>query len=454
MALHTARGSSLCRSHEEKFLSRRNYFLESGITDAVTVQKARDSVPLIIFSVCASMPSIPAILSSTPLALNSSDHNRPFSVVHRFALPGLFTWFGIVMGSWASRIPALREGAQVSHYMLSLVLLCGGIGAVLSFPVSSRLMAHLGGRHTMLISGAALLVVLLGIGFAPTVPLLMLWVLLLGMSASSFDVGMNSVAAHHEKVTGQSAMSMLHACACAGGLAGAALGSLMAGLGISPAMHFLMLVLPMALSLKLGHAFVTADQGEKTGKKSFVLPRGPLALLGALGFLGSVAEGSIANWSGIFLRDHFGASEGFAPLSLTAFSTMMLLSRLFGDRLKMRYGARNLVCSGALVAAGGLFFAVLAPDAGLALAGFALAGLGLSLVFPFVFSAAGRDGPIALAGVATMAYSGTLMGPPLLGSVAHALGMQAALGVVAALGIVIAVVAASTQLLDRHPTIA
>ena len=74
------------------------------------------------------------------------------------------------------------------------------------------------------------------------------------------------------------------------------------------------------------------------------------ALLGALGFLGSVAEGSIADWSGIFLRDHFGVSEGFAPLSLTAFSTMMLLSRLFGDRLKMKHGARKLVFTGALTA--------------------------------------------------------------------------------------------------------
>ena len=397
-----------------------------------------------------NMSSISATLPSPELALPSPEKTLPLSALRRVALPGLFAWFGVVMGSWAGRIPALREGVQVSHQMLSLVLLCGGLGAVLSFPVSSRLMAHLGGRHTMLLSGAALLIVLLGIGWAPSVPLLMLAVLMLGITASSFDVGMNSVAAHHEKMTGTSAMSMLHACACAGGLGGAALGSVMAGLGISPAMHFLMLALPLALLLKLGHASITADSTEKIEKKSFVLPRGPLALLGALGFLGSVAEGSIADWSGIFLRDHFGVSEGFAPLSLTAFSTMMLVSRLFGDRLKMKHGARKLVCTGALIASTGLFFAVFAPDAHFALGGFALAGLGLSLVFPFVFSAAGREGPIALAGVATMAYSGTLMGPPLLGSIAHALGMQAAMGMVAVLSVVIALVAARTKLLERR----
>jgi hypothetical protein len=74
----------------------------------------------------------------------------------------------------------------------------------------------------------------------------------------------------------------------------------------------------------------------------------------------------------------------------------------------------------------------------------------LSLIFPFVFSAAGRDGPIALAGVATMTYAGTLIGPPLLGSVAYVLGMQAAMGAVAGLGLMIALVAQRTRLLDRR----
>ncbi len=302
----------------------------------------------------------------------------------------------------------------------------------------------------MLISGIAMLLVLLGIGFAPGAPLLMFAVLMLGTAASSFDVGMNSVAAHHEKITGRSMMSMLHACACGGGLAGAALGSAMASLNLSPAMHFLLLALPLAVVLGLGHAGIISGCGEQIQKKSFVLPRGPLALLGTLGFLGSVAEGSIADWSGIFLHDHFGASAGVVPLSLTVFSAMMLVARLFGDRLKMRHGARALICSGGLIAAAGLFFAVFAPEARFALLGFALAGGGLSLVFPFVFSAAGKEGPAALAGVATMAYSGALMGPPLLGSIAQAVGMQGAMGVVATLGLLIAQLATRTALLDSH----
>lgn len=364
------------------------------------------------------------------------------------ALPLLFAQFGVIMGTWAGRIPALRDGVAISHSVLSLVLLCGGLGAVISFPLSSRMMTLLGGRKTLFYSGLALLNVLLCIGLAPNVPALMLAVFLLGVTASCFDVGVNSVATKLEASSGESRLSTLHAWGCAGGLAGAMLGSLMAGMGIAPSMHFLMIAIPLGLVLWLGYHMLDADDGcQKVEKKTFSLPRGPLALLGALGFLGAMSEGSIADWSGVFLKDHFKVADGFAPLALSAFSVMMLLARMQGDKLKARHGAQRLVMLGGGLSASGLFFAVLAPDAWLALAGFALAGLGLATVFPFVFSAAGKEGPLALAGVATMTYSGSLMGPPVIGTLAHGLGMQAAMGFVGVLSIMIALVACKSTML-------
>ncbi|OON59127.1 MFS transporter [Massilia sp. KIM] len=371
-----------------------------------------------------------------------------FAQAQQFALPLLFTLFGLIMGSWAGRIPALAERVHVSHSALSMVLLCGGLGAVVSYPISSFLMGRFGARKTLLVSGMALLGVLVAIGMAPTVPRLMLAVLFLGITASTFDVAINSAATKREKQTGKSELSFLHGLGCAGGLAGATLGSLMASLKIAPATHFMMLAGPLALLLWAAYSMLDIeDEAEQVEKKSFSLPRGPLALLGLLGFLGSMSEGSIADWSGVFLKEHFGASDGLAPLALSAFSVMMLLSRLVGDKLKLRFGAQRLVTIGALVSASGLFFAVLSPNAYVALAGFAIAGLGLSLLFPFVFSAAGAQGPAALAAVASMAYSGSLMGPPVIGAVAHYVGMQAAIGYVGGLSLVIAMVASRTRLL-------
>src|SRR4051812_21255174 len=198
--------------------------------------------------------------------------SRTFSLAQarQFSLPVLFTVFGVIMGSWAGRIPAMAARVHVSHSALSMVLLCGGLGAVLSYPVSSRMMASLGARKTLLFSGMALLCVLIAIGAAPTVPLLMVAVLSLGITASTFDVAINSAATKREKDTGKSELSKLHGLGCAGGLAGATLGSLMATLHIMPVTHFLMLAGPLAFILYYAYTLLDADHaGAAVEKKSF-----------------------------------------------------------------------------------------------------------------------------------------------------------------------------------------
>jgi MFS family permease len=369
------------------------------------------------------------------------------------ALLALFAFSGLLMGSWASRIPALQDGLQISHAALSLVLLCGGLGAVLSYPVVSHLMARFGGRKTALYAGMGLCADLPAIGLAPSVPLLMLTVLMLGVTAGSFGVGLNAVASRHERAAGKSCMSMLHASGCAGSLAGALLGSLVAGREVAPFPHFMAVALPVAVLFYACYQLQGADgAGEVIEKKRFSLPSAPLALLGVLGFCGAVSENSIADWSGIFLKDHFHVSAGIAPLGLSAFTVMMLMSRLAGDQLKERYGARRLVSAGGAVSAAGLFLAVFAPNAYVALGGFAFAGMGLSLLGPFIFSAAGKQGPMAAASLATMCNIGALMGPPVMGSLADVCGMQVVMGCLGTLSVVIAIVAGKANMLRHAPS--
>ena len=360
-------------------------------------------------------------------------------------LSALFACFGVIMGSWAGRIPALRDALQLSVGELSIVLLCSGLGAALSSALSAHWFPHLRERMSqrtkLVTAGLALLWLLLMVGMAPNLPLLMLAIFLLGASASIFDIGMNAAAAHQENLQARSLMARLHACACAGGLGGVMLGSGMAWLRYSPTQHFSLLILPCALLLWLGVRGLSADVAGNSPvirKPSFVLPRGDIALLGLLGLLAAMTEGSIANWSGVFMAEQFGASMSFAPLSLAAFSAMMLLSRFHGDRLKAAMGARRLICGGAIVAGIGIYLAVCASATPMAVTGFAIAGLGLALVFPFVLSAAGEQGAMAIAGVATMTYAGSVIGPPLLGGIAQYLGLQAALGFTGLLSLLIA----------------
>lgn len=401
-------------------------------------------------SVSPSAPSVAANVATTvATTVSTAVSTRVRSVnPHQVALPGVFALSGLLLGSWASRIPALQKGLEISHSSLSLVLLCGGLGGLLSYPLAKELMARLGGRRTMVTGALALCAVLPAIGLAPAMSLLMLAVLMLGVTAGVFGVGVNSVATRHEKAAGVSQMSMLHAWGCGGSLAGALLGGMMASISVAPRLHFMMVALPVALLFWMSYQLLDADDaGEVIEKRKFAMPSGPLMMLGVLGFCMAMSENSIADWSGVFLKSHFGVTEGFAPLALSAFTVMMLLSRVFGDKLKEKHGAGRLITLGASVSAAGLFLAVFAPNAYLALAGFACSGLGLALVTPFIFSAAGKEGPLAAAAVATMCNVGGLMGPPVIGTLADHLGMQAAIGFIGLLSVAITFVAARSSML-------
>ncbi len=380
--------------------------------------------------------------------LESSASRAP-SRLRQAAAPYLFFLLGIVFATWAARIPAIRDALQLSAADLGLVLLCGGIGSVLSFPLASFLIGHYGARRAALQSGSILLVILAAQAWMPNRLCLMAGMTAMGAAASSFDVAINAIGAELEKSGGRSIMSLLHAWFCVGTFGGALLGSLLAGAELDVHWHFGLIAALQAVPLWLAFEALPRDHPDAAlGKRSFALPHGPLVMLGVIGFCGAIAEGSIGSWSGVFLEDRLHVGDGVAPLGYAAFAALMLAVRLIGDRLKDRFGARAVVATGALVASIGTYGAVAAPNVAFAIAGFALAGAGVATVFPFVFSSAGRHGATALAGVATMGYSGSLIGPPVIGFAAHHFGMAAGMALVGTLNLAVAAAALKARALD------
>lgn len=365
------------------------------------------------------------------------------------ANPLNFCLLGVVYASWAARVPAVRDALRLDAAELSIALLGGGVGAVLSFPLAASLIRWLGARRASCGAGLAMMLSLPCIALSPTLPWLAAAVFLFGASSSCFDVAINALGAVTEKTAGRSIMSMLHAWFCVGALAGALMGSLAAGTGLPVLGHYLLLVIPMSVLLLVNSRWLPSDEPHPCADAPiFRLPHGPLVMLGIIGFCGAIAEGSIADWSGIYLKDTLGAGDGVAPLAFAGFTGTMLAARLLCDQLKDNHGARRVVAGGGLLAAAGLGLAAAAQGLALTLAGFAMAGAGLAAVFPFVFSAGGRHGPTALAGVATLSYSGSLLGPPLIGAIAHRIGMQAAIAFIALVCIAISMSASRASALE------
>ncbi|WP_269532318.1 MFS transporter [Chitinimonas sp. BJYL2] len=366
----------------------------------------------------------------------------------RAALPAMFILLGVIYATWASRLPAIRDLRVLDAATLGTILLGGGLGAVLSFPLAAWLLAHYGARRAALYAGLGLLFGLPLLGVLPNWWLLFAGVFVLGAASSCFDVAINAIGAEQEREAGRSIMSMLHAWFCVGTFSGALVGSAAAGLGLSPLWHFLLVAFVLLLMLICAYRILPCDAPDPdAGKKHFALPHGALIWLGLIAFLGAISEGSLTDWISLYLTDHLHASEAGAPLGYAAFAGAMLVARLVGDRLKDRFGARRLVAGSSLLAAVGLGVAIAAPSFGVAVIGFVLTGLGVAAVFPCLFSAAGREGPTALAGVATLGYSGSLMGPPLMGYAIHGYGYVFGMALLAVVSVFVAVAAMRARLL-------
>ena len=286
--------------------------------------------------------------TQTPFYM-STDHCQianpalPISRMRQAALPLLFILLGVVYATWASRIPAVRDALQLDPAELSLVLLCAGIGAVGSFPLAAWLTGHYGARHSAWYAGLALLLTMPCLALAPNMGLLMVAMTSLGICSGCFDVAINALGAQAEKIAGRSTMSLLHAWFCVGTLSGALIGSGMAGIGMSPFSHFGLLALLFALPLRLCYNALPCDRPEPiAGKKHFSLPHGPLIALGVIGFCGAIVEGSIADWSGVYMKDWLQATDGTAPLAFAAFAAMVATSlRSSGGLQRFRFSAKR-----------------------------------------------------------------------------------------------------------------
>jgi hypothetical protein len=176
--------------------------------------------------------------------------------------------------------------------------------------------------------------------------------------------------------------------------------------------------------------------------RAFARPPRAILLLGVAAFCCLLAEGSAADWSGVYLSKSAGAAAGVAALGYTAFALAMACSRLLGDRLAGRLGPAGLVRAGGLLAAAGLGTSLAVGSVGVGLAGFACMGAGLGVVVPILFRAAGTtpgvSAGVGVAAVSTLGWFGFLAGPPSIGLLAHALGLRTALALVVAAALVLA----------------
>jgi len=357
----------------------------------------------------------------------------------QLAVASLFAALGFSYGTWTSRLPAIKASLGLSTSQVSVLLLCAALGSIFSFPVTAAALHKLGSRGASLSSGGLLAIALVGLGWVPTWALACAVMCLYGVVASTMDVAMNAQGVEVERATAVPVMSRLHAAFSLGTMAGAFFASTITTLTTSVPLHFAVAALIVLAAVLLPRAGLIADARPiEGGTRSFALPRGAALLIGAMAFLGMIAEGSMVDWSTLYLRERAGASQQVAPLGIASLQGAMLVARWFGDRARARWGARKLLFGGSLLAGASLAAALLIGGIVPALVAFGLFGIGVATVSPCVYAAGAREGGVALAAVMTLGSLGFLVGPLAIGAVAQATNLSWGMAVVAAAAVALA----------------
>ncbi len=346
----------------------------------------------------------------------------------RYLAPAwVFTSLNVWFGTWAIYIPSVKEKLGIDKADLGIALFCLSLGVFIIFPLAPKIINKLGvGKATwmgvLLCSVTALFPLMV-----PNYQLLMISLFFFGAANGITDISMNTLVTEIEKEDKKNFMSAAHGFFSLGGIL-VGLGSFLIPVIGNPLLHMIYtvaLVLLINLFFYRKYIHIVAAPVEKEAF-SFGLFK-PLLLLGIIGFLAMTSEGAIVDWSGLYLKEITMAPEAFIGSGFLAFSAAMTLGRFLGDGISAQFGSVKLVALGAVIAVIG-YFLVLSELTFLAILGFALNGLGFSVMVPELFRIGGNmkgiDSSQGVSFIAGTGYAGFLMGPVILGFLAESSSLR------------------------------
>lgn len=359
------------------------------------------------------------------MAGNNASRNTP-GVREQWAVRALFFVGGFGSASWAPLVPYLKARLAIEDDVLGMLLLCVGIGSLVTMPVSGTAAERFGCRRVLLTAGTLFAMMLLGLSVVDVLPLAVVLLLLFGASMGAIDTVVNIAAVLVEQASGKRLMSGFHGFWSVGGFVGAGLFGLWVGtVGLTPRASTVIAAAIIAAVMLVARSGLL-PYGGGGGGALIAIPRGIVAFIGAIACIAFLVEGAVMDWGGVFLTTVRGMDMAMAGTGFAIFSAAMLVMRLTGDAIVSRLGQRAVVLGGTLCTMLGFLGVIYAPGAAMYLGFFAI-GVGAANVVPVFYSLLGRQDVMPLStavpAVSTLGYLGVLMGPAAIGFLAHAIGI-------------------------------
>ena len=361
----------------------------------------------------------------------------------------IFFLAGFITATWAVIVPFARANTGVNEAQLGTLLLCLGVGALIAMPVTGWLTSRFGCRRVILVAVALIVISTPWLAVLSDPLLLALALLIFGIGIGVTDCAMNIQAILVEKQAAKPVMSGFHGMYSVGGIAGAGFMTLLLAMGFSALTGCLLAVAAVIIMTLVSVSGLLTYANPAEGPV-FAVPRGSVLIIGIICFAVFLTEGTVLDWSAVYLTDVRAIPVSLGGLGYTCFAVAMTVARLTGDRIISSLGRLPVVLGGALVAAAGMAMVTFIAFWPLSLLGYTLVGAGCANIVPVMFSAAGRQTvmpqAVAIPAITTLGYLGVLSGPAVIGYVAHYTHLGFSFSLIMALMLVVGAVSLTLNL--------
>lgn len=378
-------------------------------------------------------------------------HLRTF-FTHRqsLAIGMIFISVGFLFGNWATLIPYIKQKFDLNDAQLGILLLSLPLGATTMNPFSTYFINRYGMRNTTVVGLVLLSVTYIIPVSTEYLPLVVISLISVGMSLSVTNVAMNTCVTSLEHQFRINIMSTCHGMFSAGLMFGSIAASILQGMQIMPSHQMLAIAIvlvilvfvlrPTILSIHEEKINESESRGGSSPGAKFILPKGPLLLMILISLCTNITEGTMADWTAVYMKDIVKTDPYFIGWGLAGYSMFMALGRFLGDALVPRFGGNNVIRAGGIIVTLGILIAIFLPYTITAIIGFTMVGAGVSCAAPILYGSAARvPGMAKGAGLATMntfSMAGFLAGPVIIGFISKSVNLPFAFSLVAILAII------------------
>lgn len=347
----------------------------------------------------------------------------------RTHLGAFFFFSGFCFSSWASRIPTIKSAFGFNEAELGTLLLFMPISSLIGLPVSGWLVSRFDSRHPLMAGFVAMCLALALIGFASTNVALVASVCVFAFSMRIFNIAVNTQAITLQKQFDRKINGAFHGLWSTGGIAGVGFSTLLVAVKVPMDIHLVVVAVVglVATAISRKH-LLTKDRAPSGNRLQFGKPDPHIVYLGLLVFLAAICEGGMFDWSGIYFKEVIDV-EVFT-LGYLIFMIFMAISRFASDRVIDRIGMPKTYIVSSILIVTGIMLSVVVPSFWTAMLGFCLVGFGTASVIPMTYLMAGHSKKyspgMAISIIATFGIVGMLIGPPLIGYLAHAFNLRIA----------------------------